>query len=80
MKSLDNTSKHISEVITNNITIRGAARGVPTDIPRGTVCGRAVIIHRTQNRPGWHVYGDVFHVLPHRWQIAPMNFVQFVTM
>ena len=47
MKSLDDTRKKISEVIANNIAIRGAAQGAPTGIPRGTICGRALSIRRT---------------------------------
>lgn len=67
-------------MIPNNIAVRGAAQGAPAGMPRGTIGGRAVSICRTQNGPGWHVYSNALHMLPHRFKIPSMFFVQFVVM
>ena len=77
---MDDTIKHISNVITN----RGADVAQQTNIDnrsRGTVGERGQNIRQTHsNGPGWHVYGGAFHMLPEVWRIPSMTFLQFITM
>ena len=80
MKSLGDTRKHFSDVITN----QGAGVAQQSNIgnrSRGIVGGRGQNIQQTQsNGPGWHVYGGAFHMLPELWRIPSMTFLQFITM
>ena len=68
MKSLDDTRKHSSEVLGNNIRVSLDHVSV-ANISRGNTGGRGVNIHWTRNGLMWHVYGGVFHISSKDWRV-----------
>ena len=81
MQSLEDTRKHISDVLAGNNIDRNAERNRNVRT-RGNIGGRGINIRRAQSNsgPGWHVYGGAFHMLPQGWRIPLMTLLQFIMM